>query len=286
MKYVVDASIAVEVLAAIMARETTRASSAPMSKLESYTLLFAAIALMDRWTRNSFLKSRELLSELRQRAPLHALPCAWRSAWHIRSISQGWTTDAAADARAALEFAERSLDSDPNCSILLAMEGWANVYASRRLDLAANRLLRAVEVNPSDSLAWLLKGVTHAFCGEGQDAADAAERALRLSPLDPRRSYFESMAAGANLAAHRFERTIELATSSLRANSQHPSTLRALATGLWYSDRPEQARKCVEQMLALEPSFSVSRYRGSHPASGQPVIELVAEALAACGAPA
>ena len=71
----------------------------------------------------------------------------------------------------------------------------------KRLDVALDRFSLAVKSNPNDSLAWLLKGVTHAFTGEGGAAAVATRRALRLSPLDPRRSYFKSMAATAELAA-------------------------------------------------------------------------------------
>ena len=90
-----------------------------------------------------------------------------------------------ADGRLALEFAQKSLDANPGCSIALTMDGWANVYAHKRFDIASERFTLAVEMNPSNSLAWLLKGVTHAFAFEGGAAAEAAERAVRLSPLDP-----------------------------------------------------------------------------------------------------
>jgi tetratricopeptide (TPR) repeat protein len=140
-------------------------------------------------------------------------------------------------------------------------------------------------MNPNNSLAWLYKGVTHGFSGEVEQGVEAAERALRLSPLDPRRSYFESLAASCFLGAHRFDRSIELASSSLRANRLHASTLRVLAAAHWHSGRAEEAKRDVEQMLAVEPSFSLRRYRSKHPSAGQPVHELVADVLKACGAP-
>lgn len=277
--------IAAEVLAAILISETDRASSRPMSTLGSYTLLFAAISMMDRWTRSNFLRSRELLSELLERAPRHPLPNAWQSAWHIRSISQGWSTDIDADGRAALSFAQRSLDLDPNCSIALAMDGWAHVYGSRRLDIANERLAIAVDINPNDSLAWLLKGVTHAFVGEGQSAGVAAERALRLSPLDPRRSYYEAMAATAELAAKNYEHVIEYAQRSLKANRLHASTLRALAVAQWQVGRHDDARQTVAQLLGLEPGFTIERYMSHHPAMSSDFGRAAAEALRAAGVP-
>jgi adenylate cyclase len=277
--------VASESLAAILVSESDRSTTGPLSNVESYTLLFAAITLMDRWTQSSFQRSRELLGELQERAPFHPLSNAWLSAWHIRSISQGWTRDSAADGRAAIEFAQRSLDADPHCSIALAMDGWANVYAAKRLDIGMDRLSLAVEANPNDSLAWLLKGVTHTFIGEGSKAAEAAELAMRLSPLDPRRSYFESMAAGSQLLNGRYDRAIELASASLRANRLHASTLRTLATAQWHSGRHEDARQTVARIMALDPTFTIERYKRFHPAAGTPVAELAVTALLSAGVP-
>jgi adenylate cyclase len=275
-----------EVMASILVSESERVTTTPLASLQSYSLLFAAITLMDRWTRTSFERSRELLTELRERTPSHPLPNAWLSAWHIRSISQGWTSDPAADGRAAIDFAQRSLDADPYCSLALAMDGWANVHAHKRLDVAADRLALAVESNPNDSLAWLLKGVTHAFNDEGETAAASAARALRLSPLDPRRSYYDSLAATAALAAGHYDQGIELATSSLRANRLHPSTLRALAACLWWSGRQTEAREIVAQLLALDPTMTVSKYLRAHPAKDTKLLRLVTDLLRLTGVPA
>jgi DNA-binding SARP family transcriptional activator/TolB-like protein len=279
-------SIASEVMAAILVSESERATTSPLGSLQSYTLLFAAITLMDRWTRASFERSRELLFLLRDRATRHPLPNAWLSAWHIRSISQGWTRDAAADGRAAIDFAQRSLDADPHNSLALAMDGWASVHAHKRLDIASERLLLAVEANPSDSLAWLLKGVTHAFAGDGEAAASSARHALRLSPLDPRKSYYDSMSATAALAAGQYEDGAELARSSLRANRLHPSTLRALAACQWWSGQQAEARQTVTQLLRLNPTMTISRYLHAHPARDSKVVGLTVDALRNAGVPA
>ena len=190
-----------------------------------------------------------------------------------------------ADARAAIDFAQRSLDADPHCSVALAMDAYANIHAHRRLDIATDRLALAVEANPNDSLAWLLKGVTHAFEGKGQTAIVSTRRALRLSPLDPRRSYYEAMAATAELAAGQYDHAIEYATRSLRANRLHASTLRALAVAQWQSGRQVEARQTVAQLLALEPSFKVSKYLENHPAMDSDFGRASAAALQSAGVP-
>jgi adenylate cyclase len=278
--------IASEVMAAILVSESERATMRPLESLQSYTLLFAAITLMDRWTRAGFERSRELLIALRERAPSHSLPNAWLSAWHTRSISQGWTNDRMADARAAIEFAQRSLDADPHSSLALTMDAYANIHAHGRLDIAADRLSLAVEVNPNDSLAWLLKGVAHEFKGEGRNAASSADRALRLSPLDPRRSYYDGIAAGSHISAGEYGRAIELAKRSLRANRLHPSILRILAIAQWRSGHETDARQTVLELLRLDPGLTVSRYLRNHPAGHLESVRHAADALRDAGVPA
>jgi DNA-binding SARP family transcriptional activator/TolB-like protein len=277
--------IASEVMAAILITESERATISPLASVQSYTLLFAAITLMDRWTRASFERSRELLVALRERAPSHSLPNAWLSAWHTRSISQGWTNDRMADARAAIDFAQRSLDADPHSSLALAMDAYANLHAYKRLDVAIDRLSLAVESNPNDSFAWLLTGVAHTFKGEGSNAVASTDRALRLSPLDPRRSYFEAMAAGAELAAGRYDRAIEFATRSLRANRLHASALRTLAIAQSWSGNHSGARQTIAQLLAIDPGFRVSAYLRNHPSMDSQFGRDAAEALRSGGAP-
>jgi tetratricopeptide (TPR) repeat protein len=277
--------IAHECLAALFVAQLAHASSAPLASLDSYKLLFSAIALMDRWTRTSFHRAHEHLAILRQRAPLHHWPNAWLSAWHIRSISQGWSADPIRDGKAAIEHARMALDSNASCSLAIAMEGWANVYGSRRLDLAIERMQFAVEVNHSDSLAWLLKGITHAFIDQPAQAVEAVERALKLSPIDPRRSYYEALAAGAFAATDDHARTIELAQSSLRANRLHASPLRALAAAQWYSGREAEARHTVQRLIEIEPKFTVDRYLRQHPAADSRYGRRIADALRSAGAP-
>lgn len=96
------------------------------------------------------------------------------------------------------------------------MDGWVQTHLLRRFDIAAERFDFAVQVNSIDPMAWLWKGTMHAFKGEGDEAVEGVERAVRLSPLDPRRSYYDSLAATAYLSAEKFDRAIELARRSLR----------------------------------------------------------------------
>jgi class 3 adenylate cyclase/TolB-like protein/Tfp pilus assembly protein PilF len=270
---------------AVMARELERALSQPLPTMESYTLLMGAIALMHRLSRRDFDRAHALLEALTDRARRHAVPYAWLAKWHVLRVQQGWADDPRAEARLALEATKRALDNDAHCSLALAVDGFVHTNLLKQLDVARERYDLALDVNPNDSLAWLLKGTLHAFKSEGELAVEATEQALRLSPLDPLRYFYDSLAATAALSAGRYERAIELARRSLRANRTHTSTLRALAISQVQIGDATGARETVRELMRLEPTLTVSKYLERSPASGFETGRIWSEALRQAGLP-
>jgi adenylate cyclase len=270
---------------AIMARELQRAQSQPLPTLESYTLLMGAIALMHRLSRQDFDRSRQMLQALTERAPRQAIPWAWMAKWHVLRVQQGWSDDPAVDAQLALDCGRRALGADPQCSLALVMRGFVHTNLLRQLDIAEEQYDQALHINPNDGLAWLLKGTLHAFKDEGKLAIDFTQRALKLSPLDPHRYFYDSLSATAALSAGQYKRAVELATRSLRANRTHTSTFRALAISQWLLGLHDEARKTVRELLRLEPSLTVTRYRERHPSAGYETGRIWSSALQEAGVP-
>jgi tetratricopeptide (TPR) repeat protein len=83
---------------------------------------------------------------------------------------------------------------------------------------------------------------------------------MALSPLDPQRYYFESLAATAELSANQYENAESLARSSLVLNRMHPSTWRALTISLVSQGRMDEAREALGKVRQLEPELTVEKY--------------------------
>ncbi len=273
------------VSAAVMARELERAQSKPLPTLESYTLLMGAIALMHRLSSEDFSRARQMLQALTERAPRQAIPWAWMAKWYVLRVQQGWSDNLEVDARLAMDCTRRALDADPRCSLALVIDGLVNTNLTKKLDVAQQRYELALRANPNDSLAWLLKGTLHAFKGEGKPAVEGTQRALRLSPLDPLRYYYDSLAATAAMSAGQHERAIRLADRSLRANRTHTSTFRAKAISQWQLGRHEDARKTVGELLRLEPTLTVAKWLERSPTNGYETGKIWSRALLGAGVP-
>ncbi|MDB5941929.1 MAG: hypothetical protein JWQ13_1495, partial [Ramlibacter sp.] len=219
------------------------------------------------------------------RSRRHPAPYAWLAKWHVLLVQQGWSEDREAEAGRALDCTKRALENDPDSSLGLTVEGFVRTNLMKDLEGAARSYQAALQINPNESLAWLLTGTLNAFQGNGADAMEASERALRLSPLDPMRYFYDSLAASSAITAGQYDRAIELAKRSLRANRTHTSTYRALAIAQSLSGQDEEARATVRRLLELEPSFTVARFLARTPATGA-LASKVADALLRAGVPA
>ena len=272
--------------AAMMVRELQQAQGKAPQSLQSHTLLLSSISLMHRISPLAFQRAQQMLQVLIDRTPRLASPYAWLAKWHVLRVTQGWSGDAQADGKAALDNTKRALDRDATSSLAMTVEGQVNTYILKRLDVAEQFYAQALQSNPNDSLAWLLKGTLHAFRDEGKEAVRHTRQALKLSPLDPLKYYFDSLAATAALSAGQYERALQLSERSLRLNRTHASTLRVMITALCKLGRLDEARGFAGQLLALEPGFSVTRYLERSPGAPYKLGRDVASALAEAGVPA
>ena len=150
---------------ALAAAAVHRASTHPLPSLETFTLLMAGISLMHRQSPTDYERARRALQLVVDRAPRHAEPRAWLAKWHVLKLMQGWSHRIDDDAQAAIDEAQRALDLDPGCSLALGVDGLVQTHFTHRLAVAQQRYESAVDSNPNDSLAWLLKGTLHAFRG-------------------------------------------------------------------------------------------------------------------------
>ncbi len=278
--------LAQKVSQALSKRQVERARTQPFATLESFCLLMAAISLLHATSHADFNRSRALLEHLIDRDRRHPAPYAWLANWHVMLVQQGWSTDRARDRQLALDFSARALDLDPGSSLSLAIAGFVYCNLDKRFDEAQACLEMALNENPSEPLAWLFLGNLHAFKGDGAEALNAADRALELSPLDPMRYFFESLASTAALSAGQWERAIERSRHSLRLHRTHTSTLRVMTIAQVQLGRLDEARATARSLRELEPLLTIRDYLARTPANGFATGKLWSESLAIAGIPA
>lgn len=274
-----------DIASAVMTRELQRTRMQPLPTLKAYTLLLGAIALMHRLSPQDFDEARKLLQTLLDRSARQPIAQAWLANWHVLRVQQGWSANPHEDAYLALECTKRALDIDPECSLALAVDGFVHTNLLKKLDIALDRYNRAIAANPNNPLAWLLKGTLHAFTGDGARAVENTQRALKLTPLDPHRYFYDSLAASACISARQYADALAYAQRSLRANCKHTSTLRVLAVAQWHLGLQDEARGTAQDLLSLEPGLTVSGWLERSPSAAYSVGQEFASVLRQVGVP-
>jgi class 3 adenylate cyclase/TolB-like protein/tetratricopeptide (TPR) repeat protein len=270
----------------VVQAETQRARLQAPPNLESYSLLIGSVSLMHRSGKEDFQRARELLAHLVDRHPRLASPRSWMALWYVLRVTRGHVDDAHAQAGEALDHARRARESDPGCSLALTMQGFVETHMLRRLDDAESTLNQALTLNPSDSLAWLFKGVVHSLWGRGESALELVQEAQRLSPMDPLAHYYDALSAPAALAAERYELAESYALRSLRANRLHSPTWRALVIAQSELGLVEQSQASLKELLVLDPGLTVASYLARSPAGANDTRKRYAQALRRAGLPA
>ncbi|MBS8227533.1 FlgO family outer membrane protein [Vannielia litorea] len=278
-------NLAGEIGRAVMDTSLDLAAAAPLPDVDSHALLMSSITLMHRLSVQSFAKSKTYLEEVIARVPDSAVLHSWMGKWHVLSVVQGWSSRLDEDTTHARDFTARALDIQPDNSFALTMDGLVNNNLLKRHDVAMRRFDEAIELDPNNAMAWLLKGVLHAFTDDGEKAVTFTNRARALSPLDPQSYFYDALSAAAKLAAGDPEGALALADRSIRANRRHASSLRARIVALHQLDRMQEARDTAETLLRADPGFDIRSYLRDHPAADYDSGQTWANALREAGIP-
>jgi len=278
--------LASELCSAIADAELELVRQHALPQIRDYSLFLGAVGLMFRTQQSDFTRSREALEELVARHPRRPQPRAWLAKWHVFRVTQGWFSDKADETRRALDHIARALDMQPDEPTALLVRGLIRTNLERDRVAGVADYDRSLAANPNNPLAWLYRGTALAFEGDATQALQDTEYAMSLSPFDPWKHYFMSLAATAALAAGAWSRAAELASQSLKLNALHQSTLRALSIAHAMSGDREAARGVIARIRSIDPSWTVSTFLARSPAGNTERGRRWGEALAECGLPA
>ncbi|MCV2891351.1 tetratricopeptide repeat protein [Ruegeria aquimaris] len=276
----------VHLLPGVLSEERRRTLRKPPTSFTAYDSYLKALDLIGDLQKDAFDRARLHLEDAIAADPGFSSPFAWLARWHSLNVGQGWSEDPQADAHKASSLARKAIDLDVRNDLALATYGHVQSYLFGDFENAVYYLDRARDANPSSSIAWLLSSVTLSSLGRGDEAIQAAERALRLSPFDQRLFVFYVFLGTVHYDAGNFDTAIKWLQRGLAENPRYTSGLRTLAVAQIAAGKPGVARKTVARLLELEPEFSVSNYRKTHRHYADPrLVDLFCARLSQAGAP-
>jgi tetratricopeptide (TPR) repeat protein len=144
------------------------------------------------------------------------------------------------------------------------MAGDAISILAREHATAAGAIDRALKLNPNSAHGWMAKGWVECLHNRPRPAIEALERAIQLSPLDPLGYFFSGGLALAHLAAEQYQEAMEWAERCWREYPRYTVALRFKLVACAHLGRVEEARTGVRQLLKIDPTFTIARWKADN----------------------
>jgi adenylate cyclase len=179
---------------------------------------------------------------------------------HMQRVIYGYAVDPQFDRNEAVRLSRSALSIDDGDPETLAWAGLISAYMVGDSEGAIEMVDRSVALNPNSFLAWSSRGHVYRIAGLPEEALRSFERAIRMSPVDPRLHITFLGMAQAFIELRRFDEAIVALKKAQRKNSSFPPTYRCLASAFAHVGRDAEAREAAAQLLELDPAFTISAW--------------------------
>ncbi len=269
----------------VRAVETARLGDRPTESLDAYHCVLRAMSLLYTFTLENYREAGELLERAIELDSSYAQAYAYLGWWLNFWIGEGWSSDPSADKARAILVSQRAIELDRDDPFALAVAGHILSFIGNNPEDALDLFEEALTLNQNSAFAWGLSALTLAYLGRPDEALERLQNVWRLNPFDPLNFYFWIVAGIAEFVAGRYSEAIGWLRKSRRASPRFIACLRMLAASLAISGDEAGARRIVQELLAIEPSFRVSTFVSWYPLRRPDDLSRLTKGLAAAGVP-
>ena len=239
--------------------EIGRVSRKAAASLDAYDLYLRALA---ESRKPNLEGSRAALSLCRQALamdPSYAPASSFIGA--IRSYQ--WLAGAALtddEIAEAVNLARHAIDTENNDSDVLSRSAHALALLTGEHAVAVSALERATTLNPNSARAWGLSAAVNCYAYRPEAAVAAAQRALRLSPLDPLGYQFKLALGYGLMLAGSYAEALEWVDQSLHDRSTFYPAIRVKVALLGYLSRSEEADRWISSWPKEDPARTIASF--------------------------
>ena len=170
----------------------------------------------------------------------------------------GYADDPQFDRKEAVRLLRLALSIDDSDPETLAMAAIISAYMVGDCEREIEMADRAVALNPNSFCAWSSRGTVYRIAGLPEEAIRSFERAIRMSPVDPRLHLTFVGMGMAFIELRRFDEAIVAGKKAQRQNPSFPPAYRCLASAFAHLGRDGEAREAAARLLETDPAFTIS----------------------------
>jgi adenylate cyclase len=213
---------------------------------------------------------------------VYAMPYCMLGFTHIFDLLYRWSKAPLQSFEEAEKNVEKALALNDSLDTAHSLLGWIYLF-KRQHDKAIKEGERAIELNPNGAEAHAQLAFILCLSDETELAIKLLKRAFRLNPIPP--PHFYIILAMAHRNNGQYEKAIELSEKGLIGNPDQLSVYLTLAASYCFLNQTEEAHKAVEEVLRIDPNFSLENQAKTMPYKHQETGDKFIDALRKAGLP-
>jgi adenylate cyclase len=253
----------------------------PPRNLEAYLKFLQAQEYIQRFNIEGNIMGKRLAEETIVLDPEFAGGYGALASGHMMDVWLGISKSPKESLDKAVELTQKAISLDPKGSSRShALLGY--LYTMKRdYDKAIAEGEKAVALDPSgaDAYAWL--GMSLNYADRPKDAIPIFQKAIRLNPFGPT-SYFLNFGTSYRMMGQ-YQEAITQYKKALRIAPNNIIAHLALAATYSSLGRDEEAHAEAEEVLKINPKFSLESYAKMLPFKNQAQLDRLVEALRKAG---
>nr|WP_210335079.1 adenylate/guanylate cyclase domain-containing protein [Mesorhizobium mediterraneum] len=248
--------------------------------IEAYDYFLRGRELWHRLTKETNVAARDLLQGAIKLDPNFASAHAFLALTHVLDYLNGWSPSPPNSREQAEELATRAValdDRDPRAHWALSI---VELY-SRRHDVAISEAQRAIVLNPNFAEGHVSLGEALYYSARADEALKYFDRAKVLNPYFP--DVLLHFQALASFQLGRYEQAVGLLKERLTRNPVTDVSRALLAASYGHLGRFDEARAAWQEVLRVNPDYSLEYRRKVLPYKNPDDFELVVDGLRKAG---
>jgi adenylate cyclase len=266
----------------LLRTEIEMATQRRPENLTAYDYYLRALPQYYLSTREGLAEAISLVHRALELDPRFGLVAALAGLCHMLNVLLGYSNDPQFDRKEAVRLVRLALSIDDADPETLARASQISLWMLGDSEAGIEMADRAVALNPNSWSTWNGRGHVYRIAGLPEEAIRNYERAIRMSPVDPRLPMMFYNIGLAFIELGRFDEAIVAGKKALRQNPSYVATYRCLASAFAHLGRDAEAHDAAARVLEIDPAFTISALIARLPKKN---VELFIEGLRKAGLP-
>ncbi len=241
--------------------------------LTAYDFYLRAMPHYYLMTRQGLAEAISLAHRALELDPRFGAVAALGGLCHMQNVVLGYANDPQFDRKEAVRLVRLALSIDDSDPETLARASVISAFIVGDSEAEIEMADRAVALNPNSWSTWNGRGWVYNYAGLPEEAIRSFERAIRMSPVDPRLYGTLTGIGQALIELRRFDEAIGVLKKALRQNPSNSGTYRCLASAFAHFGRDAEAHAAAARVLEIDPPFTISALIARVPKNSKLFIE-------------